>query len=178
MGLWVSLKIYERYLPTCRHTQLHSTIFLKTRSCLIPGSNSLGGEIAHVFIVSAMYSFVFILCPFSENCISWLLVCWLPWVCARVLSLFSHVWLFATLWNVARQTPLTMRFPRQEYWSGLPCPPPGSLADPGIEPTSLTFLALAGRIFYTSATWDHWFPYKRQNWSSHAHLIDEETDVK
>ena len=41
-----------------------------------------------------------------------------------------------TPWSVARQAPLSMGFPRQEYWSGLACPPPGDLPDPGIEPTS------------------------------------------
>ena len=40
------------------------------------------------------------------------------------------------LWTVARQAPLSMGFSRQEYWSGLPCPPPGDLPDPGIEPES------------------------------------------
>ena len=41
-----------------------------------------------------------------------------------------------TPWTVALQAPLSMRFPRQECWSGLPCPPPGDLPDPGFEPTS------------------------------------------
>ena len=45
-----------------------------------------------------------------------------------------------------------MGFSRQEYWSGLPCPPPGDLPDPGIEPTTTTSPALAGRFFTTSAT--------------------------
>ena len=44
-----------------------------------------------------------------------------------------------------------MRFPRQEYWSGLPCPPPGELPDPGIEPTSLMSPALAGEFFTSHA---------------------------
>ena len=57
-----------------------------------------------------------------------------------VLSRFSHVQLFATLWTVAHQASLSMGFSRQEYWSGLPCPPPGDLPDPGIE-TSLMSLA-------------------------------------
>ena len=42
----------------------------------------------------------------------------------------------ATLWTVARQTPLSMGFSRQECWSGLPCPPPGDLPNPGMEPGS------------------------------------------
>ena len=53
-----------------------------------------------------------------------------------VLSHFSRVWLFATLWTVARQTPRSMGFSKQEYWSGLPCPPSGDLPDPEIEPRS------------------------------------------
>ena len=48
----------------------------------------------------------------------------------------SHVRLFATLWTVARQVPLSMGFSKQKYWSGLPCPPPGELPNLGIEPTS------------------------------------------
>ena len=52
-------------------------------------------------------------------------------------KLLSRVWLFATPWTVARQAPLSMGFSRQEYWSGLPCLPPGDLPDPGIEPRSL-----------------------------------------
>ena len=48
-----------------------------------------------------------------------------------MFSCFSLVRLFATLWTVAHQAPLSMGFFRQEYWSGLPCPPPGDLPDPG-----------------------------------------------
>ena len=44
-----------------------------------------------------------------------------------------HVQLFATLWTIARQTPLFMEFSRQKCWSGLPCPPPGDLPNLGIE---------------------------------------------
>ena len=50
-----------------------------------------------------------------------------------VLSPFSRVRLFATLWTVVHQVPLSMGFSRQEYWSGLPCLPPGDLPDPGIK---------------------------------------------
>ena len=67
---------------------------------------------------------------------------------------FSHVWLFATLWTVALQAPLSMRFCRQEYWRGLLCPPPGDLHDPGIEPMFLMFPELAGGLFITSTTWE------------------------
>ena len=47
-----------------------------------------------------------------------------------------------------------MGFSRQEYWGGLPCPPPGDLPNPGIEPVSLKSPALAGGFFTTSATWE------------------------
>ena len=53
---------------------------------------------------------------------------------ACVLSLFSCVRFFATIWTVAHQAPLSMGFSRQEYWSGLPCFPPRDLPDLGIEP--------------------------------------------
>ena len=62
--------------------------------------------------------------------------------CMCVLSHFSRVQLFATLWTVAHQAPLSMRFTRQEYWSGLPCPPPADLPYGGTEPT-LGFSPLA-----------------------------------
>ena len=64
---------------------------------------------------------------------------------------FSCVWLFATPWTVAHQVPQSMGFSRQENWSELPCPPPGDLPDPGIEPVSFVFPALAGGFYTTSA---------------------------
>ena len=56
----------------------------------------------------------------------------------------SPVWVFVTPWTVACQAPLSMGFPRQEYWSGLPFPSLGDLSNPGIEPTSPV---LTGRFF-------------------------------
>ena len=56
----------------------------------------------------------------------------------------SHIQLFATPWTEAHQPPLSMEFPRQEQWSGLPFPTPGDLPHLGVEPMSL---ALAGRFF-------------------------------
>ena len=49
---------------------------------------------------------------------------------------------FVTLWTIALQAPLSMGFSRQEYWSGLPCLPPGDLPHPGMEPASLVSSAL------------------------------------
>ena len=76
--------------------------------------------------------------------------------CCSQLSSFSmgdlslsHVQLFVTPWTVAHQAPLSMRFPRQEYWSGLPCPTRGDLPNPGIEPTSPEAPVLAGRFLTT-----------------------------
>jgi len=84
-------------------------------------------------------------------------------MCACVLSRFSCVLLFGTLRTVAHQASLSMRFSRQEYWSGLLCPPPGDLPNLGIKPVSLTSLAFAGRFFTTSATWEaDIMPFRRQ----------------
>ena len=58
------------------------------------------------------------------------------------------------LYELAYQAPLSMGFSWQEYWSGLPCPPPGDLPNPGIKLASLTFPALAGSFFTTSTTWE------------------------
>ena len=66
-----------------------------------------------------------------------------------MLSRFSRVQLFAILWTVARQAPLSTEFSRREHWSGLLWPPSGDRPDPGMEPASLT---LAGRFFTTSVT--------------------------
>ena len=63
------------------------------------------------------------------------------------MRLLSHVWL---PWTVAHQAPLSVGFPRQEYWSGLPCPSPADLPNPGIEPTSPVSSALAGGFFTTA----------------------------
>ena len=52
-------------------------------------------------------------------------------------------------WTVAHQAPLSMGFSKQEYWSGFPCPPPGDLPDPEIEPVSPVAPALVGRFFTT-----------------------------
>ena len=53
-----------------------------------------------------------------------------------IVKLLSRVRLFATLWTVAHQAPLSMGFSRQEYWNALPFPSPGDLPDPGIRPRS------------------------------------------
>ena len=59
-----------------------------------------------------------------------------------LFSCFSCAPLFVTPWTVACQAPLSMEFPGQEYWSGVPSPPPGDLPNPGIEPSSPKSAAL------------------------------------
>ena len=66
------------------------------------------------------------------------------------LSHFSWVRFFVMPWTVAYQAPLSMGFSGQEYWSGLSCPSPGDLSNPGIGPRSLKSPVLAGRFFITS----------------------------
>ena len=73
-------------------------------------------------------------------------------VCA--LSHFSHVQVCATLWTLAHQSPLSMGFSRQEYWSGLPFSSPGDLPNTRIEPRSLMSPVLAGGFFTISTTWE------------------------
>ena len=121
------------------------------------------------------------------------------YMCA--LSFFGHVWLFVILCIVAHQAPLPIGFSWQEYWSGLPCPCPGDLPDPVIEPVSVMSPALAGRFFTTSNTWKlvfcmvsvnsifliNWifgqqFTYFRFSfyflWHISRHLIFNYTDIK
>ena len=83
--------------------------------------------------------------------------------------LFSRVLLFVMLWTVACQAPLSMGFSRQEYWSGLPCPPPRDLPNPGTEPTSLKSPALAGGFFTTSAIWE--VPLQCEEWTL-TYIVD------
>ena len=82
--------------------------------------------------------------------------------CTCECSRFSCVRLSVIPWTAAHPSPLSMRFSRQEYWSGLLCPPPGDFPDQGIEPTSLMSPVLTGGVvfffvclfvFTTNATW-------------------------
>ena len=66
------------------------------------------------------------------------MIYWVPTVIKTVVvPSLSRAQLFATLWTVAFQTPLSKGFSRQEYWSGLPCPPPGDLPDRRVKPVPL-----------------------------------------
>ena len=75
------------------------------------------------------------------------------------------------LWTVAGQAPLSMGFSRQEYWSGLPCPPPRDLPDPGFEPESLLSPSLVGRFFTTGTTCEAYSNYD-------YNLICRSTDIQ
>ena len=68
--------------------------------------------------------------------------------------MLSCVQFFATLWTIAHQTPVSMGLPRQEYWNGLPFPPPGDLSDTGIKPTNTVSPVLADGSF---PTWEALF---------------------
>ena len=65
-------------------------------------------------------------------------------VCTHLCSVAKSCLTLCNLWTVAHQAPLSMGFPKQEYWSGLPFPPPGDLSDPGIEST--TFALGASKV--------------------------------
>ena len=83
-----------------------------------------------------------------------------------MLSHFSHFLLSAILWATARQAPLSMGFSRQEFWSGLPCPPPGHVPDLGIEPVFLMSPALTDGFF--STTWEVLWDISAASLSQHT----------
>ena len=62
---------------------------------------------------------------------------------------------FETPWTITHQVPLSMGFSRQEYWSGLPCPPPGELPNPGIKPGFPTFQAILYHLSYQGSLYKH-----------------------
>ena len=94
-------------------------------------------------------------------------------VCTRVCTWsLICICLFATTWTVARQAPLSMGFSSQEYWRGLPFPPPGDLPDPGIKPASPVSPALAGRFFTTQPPVPA-DPGTNQGWKSPPRLSQE-----
>ena len=87
-----------------------------------------------------------------------------PLWCAGLSHSYSEEWQAAKLCpalckakTVAQQAPPSMGFFRQEHWSGLPCPPPGDLPNPGIKPKSLMSPAWADGYFTTSDTWEVFF---------------------
>ena len=91
---------------------------------------------------------------------------------ACILNRFSHVQLFTTPWTCSPPGSSVYGILQQESWSGLPCPPPEDLHSLGIEPTSLTFPALASRCVTTSTIW------KAQRWWQDVlNIVCEEYDI-
>ena len=100
--------------------------------CIIT-SNTVLMPVLHLFPSSPFDLRVKCLLPCSDDRI--------PTQCMyRHIQSLSPVWFFATPWTMACQTPLSMEFSRQEYWSGLPFPSPGDLPHPGIKPAVLITL--------------------------------------
>ena len=91
--------------------------------------------------------------PFHEKSQVCQTVWRLYYPCVRAKSLQLR-WTLCDPLDCGLQTPLSMGFSRQEYWRGLPCPPPWDLPSPRTEPMSPECLALAGRFFTTSTTWE------------------------
>ena len=82
-------------------------------------------------------------------------------MCCAVLCLVAHSCLTpCDPMHCSLPAPLSMGFSRQEYWSGLPCPPPGDLPNPGIKPASPISPALVGLFFTISATWEAQFNHQ------------------
>ena len=94
-----------------------------------------------------------------------------------MLNRFSCVWLFARLWTVAQQTPLSMGFSKQEYWSGLPCPSPGDPPNPGTEPESLTCPALASRSLPLAPPGKQKEPRKRRQMAQKEATMPASRDI-
>ena len=106
-------------------------------------------------VLKYIYILILLSVDLKKNFFKFIPLC--PYCMACMLIRFSHVPLFATLWTVACQAPLSMAFSRQEHWSGFPCSPPEDLPYPWIEPPSLTSPALAGRFVTISTPWESWF---------------------
>ena len=121
---WLHYQAGSRIQPLISTSTAPSLLFATIITHLACCNSLLPGQLASILAPNSSFS---------------------PW-CACMLS---HVRLFATPWTVAHWAPLSMGFPRQEYWGGLPFPTPGDLPDPGIEPMSLESLALAGGFFTT-----------------------------
>ena len=132
-------KYWESHIPSPLSPHLLLTSYISLKICYSWWANIDTILLTKFIVYIRVHSLSFIL-----------------WILTTVLcaSCFSHVRLFETLWIIAYQAPLSMGFSRQECWSGLSCPPPGDLPNPGMEPTSLKSPALAGKFFTTNTTWE------------------------
>ena len=95
----------------------------------------------------------------------------ISWLMKTASCLYSVVWLFETPCTEALQAPLSIGFSRQEYWSGLPCPPPGDLPNPGMEPAFPVSPALQEDSFPLSHQGCHGgFPVSTSVLQTESHL--------
>ena len=139
-GLWM-LGTHEGHSPRPCHPPPKSAALLRERKTLAKPSAcwALHNNLARKGFWSPLYRWEnwcperLLTCPREPS------KCWKWSVSLSVVS-----WLFAILWTVARQAPLSMEFSRQEYWSGLPFPSPGDLSHPGIEPRDQTHVSCTG----------------------------------
>ena len=139
---YTNIPIYQQYIRSLVFHCLLNTSYIKSNKSATERMDSgdkcldsiTGSE---YFIISYKGSITFKNCE-SLHCplIIYKIIQQLC-ACMCMLSCFSLVWLFVTLWTVgSRQAPRSMGFSKQEYWSGLPFPLPGDLPNPGTEPRS------------------------------------------
>ena len=91
----------------------------------------------------------------------------------RHAHMLGHIWFFVTPWTVACKAPLSIGFSRQEFWSGLPCPPPRDLPNPGIEPGSPADSLPAeppGKPYITVYICTHTHTYTHTHTHTHTHI--------
>ena len=130
--------VFVRFL----HWKITLSISYSWRHVLIPwGWCIYINHLEFFFMQNLFYAFTY---SFQQVCVCVCGVC--VWVCVCMCPL-SCIQFFVTPWSVAGQAPLSMGFPRQEYWSGLPFPTPGELSNPGIKPASPASPTVAGRFF-------------------------------
>ena len=125
-----------------------SSIFVDPREIAIKKQLSFNSYEASILVVEERKQHFLDVCVCMCVC-----VCVCVYIYIYILSHFSPIKLFATLWTITRQAPLSIGLSSQEYLSGLPCLPPGDLPDPGIKPLSLISPVLTGKFFTTCATW-------------------------
>ena len=157
----------------CTHTHTHTHSHPPLLSSPEPTSLEFPGYIAYrhdqegsYFIQTLVDVFINKKGPILELLteVSWEKVPWNPhpaWSGSMQNGMYvhaqslGHVRLFVTPQTIGCQAPLSMGFPRQESWSGLPFPSPGDLPDPRIKPTSFAPPALAGTFFTNCTPWKH-----------------------
>ena len=127
---WLDLPAVQGTLKSLQHHSSKASILQRSAFFMV--------QLSHPYMTTGKtialtrWTFVGKVMSLLFNMLSRLVITFLPKKWSEVKSL-SRVWLFVTPWTVAYQAPQSMRFSRQEYWSGLPFPFPGDLPDPGID---------------------------------------------